>query len=55
MEGRVKEGEKKHWVPEDARIRRRKQTEEGETVRKSTKKVTTEIRVVGFFFIFLKR
>lgn len=58
MEGRVKGEEKKHWVPEDARIRRRKQTEEGETVRKSTKKVTTEIRVVGGFFlkiILLKR
>lgn len=50
MEGRFKEEEKKHWVPEDARIRRRKQTEEGETARKSTKKVTAEIRVCLVLF-----
>lgn len=52
MEGRFKEEEKKHWVSVDARIRRRKQTGEGETARKSNKKVTTEIRVVGCFFFF---
>lgn len=47
MEERVEEEEKKHWVPEDAGVRQRKQTEEGETARKSTKKVIPEIR--GFW------